>query len=99
MVVQVPVYPALLEKKRKGEKAFAVLIDPDKVSNSSIVQIVELALAARVDYFFVGGSLVISDHLDDCIRQIKLPDCLTPLSLCNGERGWGIGDAYPTQPY
>ena len=75
MVVQVPVYAALLEKKRKGEKSFAVLIDPDKVSNSSIVQIVELAVAAKVDYFFVGGSLVISDHLDDCIRQIK--------KLCN----------------
>ncbi len=82
MVVQVPVYASLLEKKRKGEKSFAVLIDPDKVTHASIVQIVERAVAARVDYFFVGGSLVISDHLDDCIRQIKnlcsLPVLLFP---------------------
>jgi phosphoglycerol geranylgeranyltransferase len=25
----------------------------------------------KVDFFFVGGSLVVSDHLDECIEQIK----------------------------
>jgi heptaprenylglyceryl phosphate synthase len=30
-----------------------------------------LATEAKVDYFFVGGSLVISSHLDECIQQIK----------------------------
>lgn len=75
MVPHSPVYRSLVERKEKGRKSFAVLIDPDKVTPASIEQTVELALAARVDYFFVGGSLVISDHLDECIRQIK--------SLCN----------------
>ncbi|HVG13050.1 MAG TPA: geranylgeranylglyceryl/heptaprenylglyceryl phosphate synthase [Flavisolibacter sp.] len=69
------VYQSLLEKKKQGKKALAILIDPDNVSQSSIAKVVERALAAKADYFFVGGSLVVSDNLDNCILQIK--------SLCN----------------
>lgn len=65
------VYHSLLEKKKKNQKAFTVLIDPDKVTPSSLSQLVQAAADAKVDYFFVGGSLVVSDHLDDCILQIK----------------------------
>jgi putative glycerol-1-phosphate prenyltransferase len=75
MVPQIPVYTSLLEKKKKGAKSFAVLIDPDKVGAPDIAYLVERSLIAKVDYFFVGGSLVISDHLDECICQIK--------NLCN----------------
>jgi phosphoglycerol geranylgeranyltransferase len=83
MIPQLPVYRSLVERKEKGRKSFAVLIDPDKVTPASIQQTVELALAARVDYFFVGGSLVISDHLDECIRQIKAL-CDVPVLLFPG---------------
>ncbi|MDB5252160.1 MAG: geranylgeranylglyceryl phosphate synthase [Flaviaesturariibacter sp.] len=69
--MQVPVYQTLLEKKQRGQKSFAVLIDPDKVSPASLDQLLRLAAEARVDYFFVGGSLVVSNGLDDCILQIK----------------------------
>lgn len=65
------VYPSLLEKKQRGQKAFTVLIDPDKVNSSSLSQLVQAANDGKVDYFFVGGSLVVSDHLDECIAQIK----------------------------
>ena len=65
------VYQSLLEKKKSGHKAFAVLIDPDKVSQSSLSSLVKLANDSKVDYLFVGGSLVVSDHLDECIAQIK----------------------------
>jgi heptaprenylglyceryl phosphate synthase len=65
------VYQSLLEKKKNGQKAFAVLIDPDKVTPSSLSTLVQSANDSRVDYLFVGGSLVVSDHLDDCIAQIK----------------------------
>ena len=57
--------------KKSGKKSFAVLIDPDKVDNEKIDQLLTLATEAKVDYFFVGGSLVISSHLDECIQQIK----------------------------
>ena len=65
-------YNQFIEKKRSGKKSFAVLIDPDKVDNEKIDQLLALSSEAKVDYFFVGGSLVISSHLDECIQQIKL---------------------------
>ena len=65
------VYQSLVEKKQNGQKAFAVLIDPDKVTSSSLSSLIQSANSAKVDYLFVGGSLVISDHLDECILQIK----------------------------
>lgn len=77
------VYPSLLEKKKSGKKSFAVLVDPDKVSKTSLDDIINLAVDARVDYFFVGGSLVISDNLDECIRQIK-DACSIPVLLFPG---------------
>jgi putative glycerol-1-phosphate prenyltransferase len=63
-----PVYQSLVDKKKNGQKSFAVLIDPDKVSTSSLHETISLATQAKVDYFLVGGSLVISDHLDACIQ-------------------------------
>ena len=64
-------YHQFVEKKKAGRKSFAVLIDPDKVDNEKIDQLVALTADAKVDYLFVGGSLVISSHLDECIQQIK----------------------------
>jgi phosphoglycerol geranylgeranyltransferase len=65
------VYSSLVERKQSGRKSFVVLIDPDKVTSSSLSSLVQQANNSGVDYFFVGGSLVVSDHLDDCILQIK----------------------------
>lgn len=65
------VYLSLLEKKKKAQKAFTVLIDPDKADPHSLSHLVQQSNRAGVDYFFVGGSLVVSDHLDECIAQIK----------------------------
>jgi putative glycerol-1-phosphate prenyltransferase len=44
---------------------------------------VQLSVPAKEDYFFVGGSLVISNHLDECIRQIKKA-CNIPVVLFPG---------------
>ncbi|HAN38247.1 MAG TPA: geranylgeranylglyceryl/heptaprenylglyceryl phosphate synthase [Chitinophagaceae bacterium] len=76
-------YQQLLEKKKTGRKSFAVLIDPDKVTPANIEQLVQLATDAAVDYFFVGGSLVISQNLDECIQQIKAT-CHIPVILFPG---------------
>ena len=77
------IFQQFLEKKKQGKKSFAVLIDPDKVTAAKIVALVELAVTAKVDYFFVGGSLVISSHLDECIQQIKA-SCSIPVILFPG---------------
>ncbi len=77
------IYPTLLQQKASGRKSFAVLIDPDKITLPQIDQLVELSLQAKVDYFFVGGSLVISNHLDVVIQAIK-SRCSIPVILFPG---------------
>ena len=64
-------YQHFTNSKQQGKKSLAVLIDPDKVDSYKIEQLVSLSMDARVDYFLVGGSLIISSNLDDCIQQIK----------------------------
>jgi len=81
--MKMPVYQSLLDKKQNGKKSFAVLIDPDKVSVSSLNELIALSVDVKVDYFFVGGSLVVTDHLDECIRQIK-SSCSIPILLFPG---------------
>lgn len=77
------IYNNLLLRKQKGVKSFAVLIDPDKVTTGALEDICGLAKASNVDYLFVGGSLVITDHLDDCIKTIKA-NCNIPVILFPG---------------
>ena len=55
----------------RSRKKLAVLIDPDKPTDAQIISIVEKAKAADVDFFFVGGSLLVTDSLDHCIKLIK----------------------------
>ena len=77
------IYQGLVSKKQKGQKSFAVLIDPDKVNKGLLDQLIQLAIDAHVDYLLVGGSLVVSNHLDDCIRHIK-KHCSIPVILFPG---------------
>ncbi len=77
------IYPSLCERKVNGKKSFAVLIDPDKVNDKKMHQLIQLALAAKVDYFLVGGSLVISNYLDECVQSIK-KNCSIPVLLFPG---------------
>lgn len=77
------IYNTLFEKKNAAQKSFAVLIDPDGVDISSLNRLIQVSLKARVDYFFVGGSLVISNHLDDVVKQIKAA-CNIPVVLFPG---------------
>lgn len=77
------IYNSLTEKKRQGKKSFAVLIDPDKVNDGKMQRLIDIAVAAKVDYFLVGGSLVISNYLDECVQFIKR-SCNIPVILFPG---------------
>jgi len=81
--MKMPVYTSLVNKQKNGKKSLAVLIDPDNTSGNSLEPIIQLSLDAEVDYFFVGGSLVVSDHLDECILFIK-KHCSIPVLLFPG---------------
>ncbi len=55
----------------KKKKQLAVLIDPDKLSQDKLVSISKIAKDAKVDFLFVGGSLLTSDSLFHCVRTLK----------------------------
>jgi putative glycerol-1-phosphate prenyltransferase len=62
----------LHEKRRTGKKSIAVLIDPDKVSDSAQLQhLINLGSESCVDYFLVGGSLITTTNLSEVVKQIK----------------------------
>jgi putative glycerol-1-phosphate prenyltransferase len=77
------IYQSLLQHKEKGQKSFAVLIDPDKVTVEKIDELTALAAEARVDYLLVGGSLVVTNRLDEVVQQIK-KNCDIPVILFPG---------------
>jgi len=77
------IYQSLLQHKEKGQKSFAVLIDPDKVTVERIDELTALAIEARVDYLLVGGSLVVTNRLDEVVQQIK-KNCDIPVILFPG---------------
>lgn len=59
------------ELKAQGKKAFAVLIDPDKVNEDSFSHLIALSKEQAVDFFFVGGSLITSHIMEKVIIEIK----------------------------
>jgi phosphoglycerol geranylgeranyltransferase len=65
------IYQHITSSKEKNSKLFAILIDPDKQDNYQLTEIIKKANDAKVDLFFVGGSLLIDDRLDQCIKTIK----------------------------
>ena len=58
------IYESFAQAKKTGQKKFAVLIDPDKVRLDNMQQVIDQATEANVDYFFIGGSLVVNNMLD-----------------------------------
>lgn len=77
------IYHSFSDRKRSGKKSFAVLIDPDKVNDQTVAELIEMSVSSKVDYFFVGGSLVVSNYLDQCLQLIK-KSCSIPTVLFPG---------------
>lgn len=63
---------SFLLKKATGHKSLSVLIDPDKTEDPvSLLRLINKCMESKVDYFFVGGSLIHSYNLRDIIQIIK----------------------------
>tara|TARA_B100001287_G_C22612894_1_gene496035 strand:+ start:202 stop:948 length:747 start_codon:yes stop_codon:yes gene_type:complete len=65
------IYKHITQNANNGKKSFAILIDPDKQDKNKLRKIIKKAEESKVDYFFVGGSLLSYDSLDDCINTLK----------------------------
>lgn len=77
------IYDDLITSKKDGKKKFVVLIDPDKLRLSNIDTIINISLKSKVDYFFIGGSLVVNNMLDQCLSKIR-EACDIPMILFPG---------------
>ncbi|PIB36672.1 geranylgeranylglyceryl/heptaprenylglyceryl phosphate synthase [Reichenbachiella sp. 5M10] len=62
----------LEQNKKLNKKSLAILIDPDKVDDTGgLIQTINLCTENRVDYIFVGGSLITNDNFARVISIIK----------------------------
>jgi len=84
MTTQTELYKNLCADKAKGEKKFVLLIDPDEEKLGNLERVLDLSMQAGVDYFFVGGSLIVDDRMEFVLRKIKalsnIPTVLFPSS-------------------
>lgn len=65
------IYSLITEAKIRKKKLFALLVDPGKLDENKLKKFIAGAVKAKVDFFFVGGSLLTSDSFENCIRTIK----------------------------
>lgn len=77
------IYDELVLARRQGKKKLAVLIDPDKMRLGKLDQLIDLSIHCKVDYFFIGGSLIVNSQLDQCLQTIR-SKCQVPLILFPG---------------
>jgi geranylgeranylglyceryl phosphate synthase family protein len=77
------ILPTFEHLKKQGRKAFAVLLDPDKVSFAHLDTLLDKAVRHGVDFFFVGGSLITLPVMDEVVEAIKAR-CDIPVVLFPG---------------
>jgi len=65
------VYSRIVERSNKKEKSFCWLIDPDKCNSPILLKRLKIARQSKVDYIFIGGSLLVHNGIDEIIRMIK----------------------------
>jgi len=65
------IYQSILNNSQIGKKMFGVLIDPDKQNNVELLKTIEVCNNSAVDYFFVGGSIIIKGDFKKTIKFIK----------------------------
>jgi putative glycerol-1-phosphate prenyltransferase len=73
----------LRESKQAGRKAFAVLLDPDKIEQDALSDLVTRTTTYPIDFFLVGGSLVTEYVHKEVIAAIRRQSS-TPIILFPG---------------
>lgn len=65
------IYESLLSTSKTKGAGYFILIDPDKIASDKLPSFVEQATEAGVDAFLIGGSLIVDDSFERCIKSIK----------------------------
>lgn len=76
----------LVENKRIGRKALAVLVDPDKVEDlGALIRFVQQCVENYVDYLMIGGSVIANDNFSKVVSIIK-SNCNIPVVIFPGHQ-------------
>ncbi|MGI4869690.1 MAG: geranylgeranylglyceryl/heptaprenylglyceryl phosphate synthase [Janthinobacterium lividum] len=67
--------------RHQGRKALAVLLDPDDFAADRVHQLLAQTRQHPVDFFFVGGSLVLTEHQAALIALLKAEAPQVPVLL------------------
>lgn len=59
-----------LQSGRPGKK-LAVLIDPDDLQEEHLRRIIPLLQKSKADLLLIGGSLMLKDQIDYCLKRLK----------------------------
>lgn len=65
------IYSAIKTAAQRQIRQLAVLIDPDKMDAERLPDLAELLNINKVDYVFVGGSLMTGSFFNDCTQWLK----------------------------
>lgn len=65
------IYNSIENKAKNNIKSLIVLIDPDKINNNNLDNIIKKANSGLIDYLFIGGSLLLKHNFDEIIIKIK----------------------------
>jgi geranylgeranylglyceryl phosphate synthase family protein len=71
----------LADLRLHGRKALAVLLDPDDFEPMRLRQLLQLAQQHAIDFFLVGGSLVLTEHQAALIALLKAEAPQVPVLL------------------
>lgn len=77
------IYPKLCAARAESRKQLAVLVDPDKTKGAALLKLAESCVEMKVDYLFVGGSLLTGGDLHATLTDLRRA-CDLPLVLFPG---------------
>lgn len=64
---------SLLKKKKGNIKSLSILVDPDKIQNEhELDALITLCKKDKIDYIFIGGSLLVRGSLSETVNYFKL---------------------------
>jgi putative glycerol-1-phosphate prenyltransferase len=89
------IYRQWQARQLAGKKSYALLVDPDKVSDTALDHLLQVCRQAPPACFLVGGSLLVGGDLAACVRRLRqfspeVPVLLFPghsLHLCDHADG------------
>lgn len=61
----------MYENCSNGKKSFAVLLDPDKLNLTILLEKIDAINSSAVDYIFVGGTIIGTDFMDTLLQELQ----------------------------